>query len=118
MDAGPQDVVEPPAFDEIATIIRQSCAISSGCHAGEGNQGFGVPGGTMADTATVAQTLQDAEIGASDDPMVVPGDAEKSAFYQVLIGDGRSQMPQSGPLDESTIETVRLWIDAGADYGG
>lgn len=116
-DAGPQDIDEPPSFDQIATIIRQSCAISSGCHAGEGNRGFGVPNGTMADNATVAQTLQEAQIGASNDPLVVPGDAEASALYQVLIGDGRPQMPQSGPLDESTIEMVRVWIDAGADYG-
>ena len=116
-DAGPQDIVEPPSFSRIATIIRQSCAISSGCHAGQGNRGFGVPNGTMADDATVAQTLQEAEIGASDDPLVVPGDAEASVLYQVLTGDGRPRMPQSGPLDASTIETVRVWIEAGADYG-
>jgi hypothetical protein len=71
----------------------------------------------MADDATVAQILQEAEIGASDDPLVVPGEAEASVLYQVLTGDGRPRMPQSGPLDESTIETVRVWIEAGADYG-
>ena len=116
-DTGPDDTSEPPEFGVIANVIRQNCAISSGCHAGEGHRGFGVPGGSMADDSTVADTLQQAEIGDSNDPLVVPGNAEQSALYQVLIGDGRPEMPQSGPLDESTIETVRLWIAAGADYG-
>ena len=116
-DTGPDDASQPPEFGVIANVIRQNCAISSGCHAGEGNRGFGVPGGSMADDSTVADTLQQAEIGDSNDPLVVPGNADQSVLYQVLIGDGRPEMPQSGPLDESTIETVRLWIAAGADYG-
>ena len=117
-DTPQEDVTEPPDFAQIATVIRQSCAISTGCHSGQGNRGFGVPDGTDAEDPTVADALQDAEIGESDAPLVVPGDAEQSVLYQVLVGaDGRPRMPQSGPLDEATIETVRLWLEAGADYG-
>ncbi len=75
----------------------------SGCHGGSG--GLFV--------ATVAQLLR----GGDHGPAVVPGKADTSNLVRKLspappFGD---RMPQGGPyLADSTIQTIKLWINQGA----
>ena len=74
-----------------------------GCHGGSG--GLFV--------ATVAQLLR----GGDHGPAVVPGKADTSNLVRKLAAappfGGR--MPQGGPyLPDSTLQTIRLWINQGA----
>ncbi len=46
-----------------------------------------------------------------------PGNAEGSRLYQKLIGTRFGvQMPPAGPLPETEIETIKQWIDEGAEW--
>ncbi len=51
-------------------------------------------------------------------PAVVAGDAADSRLYQRLVtGSSRLRMPRGAdPLTDEQIETVRLWIDQGAEW--
>ena len=52
------------------------------------------------------------------DPAVIPGDAHASLLYE-RITDDLDPMPPSGePLTADEIETLRRWIDEGAEYDG
>jgi hypothetical protein len=74
-----------------------------GCHGGSG--GLFV--------ATVAQLLRGGDHGAA----IVPGNADASNLARKLspaspFGD---RMPQGGPyLPDSTLQTIKLWINQGA----
>ena len=56
-----------------------------------------------------------AEFGAA---VVIPGDAAGSLLYQRIIESNASaRMPRGGEaLSESEVETIRLWIDQGAEW--
>ncbi len=52
-----------------------------------------------------------------DTQVVIPGDPEKSEFYKRLLGptENGAQMPLNlPPLSQDAIETIALWIAAGA----
>lgn len=52
------------------------------------------------------------------DPAIVPGDAHASLLME-RVTDDLDPMPPSGErLTEAEIETLRRWIDAGAEYDG
>jgi len=52
------------------------------------------------------------------DPAIIPGDAHASLLYE-RITDDLDPMPPSGePLTADEIETLRRWIDEGAEYDG
>ncbi|QBA64541.1 hypothetical protein [Muriicola soli] len=46
---------------------------------------------------------------------VVPLDAEGSILYRSLIGDGVALMPPSAQWNNQKINTVKAWIDQGAN---
>ena len=51
--------------------------------------------------------------------VIVPGKAAESKLIKRLIGsEAGLQMPPTGPLPQHEIETLRAWIDAGADMPG
>ena len=44
-----------------------------------------------------------------------PGDPEKSKFIMLLLDDGEDRMPaKGGPLKQSSIATLRTWVEEGA----
>jgi ankyrin repeat protein len=51
--------------------------------------------------------------------VIVPGKAAESKLFKRLIGsEAGLQMPPTGPLPQHEIETLRAWIDAGAEMPG
>lgn len=46
---------------------------------------------------------------------VIPLDGEASILYRSLIGDGVALMPPSAPWNSQRINTVKAWIDQGAE---
>jgi hypothetical protein len=54
--------------------------------------------------------------GAQHGPVVVPGDAAASHFYRRLLGQEQPQMPLGGRLTDAEIETLKAWIDSGAEW--
>ena len=59
-----------------------------------------------------------ADRGAFGGPAIVAGDAEESLLvHRVSAGDPVTRMPRGGEaLSESDVETLRLWIDQGAEW--
>ncbi len=55
----------------------------------------------------------------SGKPAILPGDANGSAFIQVLThSDPEKRMPKKGdPLTDDEIEILREWVDEGAEWG-
>jgi hypothetical protein len=47
--------------------------------------------------------------------VIHPGEPEKSRFIMLLLDDGEDRMPaKGGPLKESSIATLRAWVQEGA----
>jgi hypothetical protein len=93
--------VKPVAFKEVLPILRTHC---NNCHGDVGKPKFGV------DLRTVASIMKGDKNG---DPIVVPGNPEKSPLYE-SITSGR--MPEEGkpaPPPEK-LEIIRNWILSGA----
>jgi hypothetical protein len=55
-------------------------------------------------------------VGGIRGPAIVPGNAEESRLYRQLAGLEGPSMPLGVPLDESEIEAVKNWINAGAEW--
>ena len=68
-------------------------------------------GGLRLDTAAAALE------GGRSGPAVEPGSADDSILYLSVLGEGTTEpMPlRRPPLGEDQIETLRAWIDAGAE---
>ena len=106
-------------FTDVANIIQQGCALD-GCHGetpGTGSElGFG---GNQEDVSleTIQSIFEDHEVDGRG-PLVEPGDAAASELYVVLVSDDIDiMMPQgANPLPDAQIDTVRDWIDNGANY--
>jgi hypothetical protein len=93
--------VKPVAFKEVLPILRAHC---NNCHGDVGKPKYGV------DLRTVAAIMKGDKNG---DPIVVPGNPEKSPLYE-SITSGR--MPDEGkpaPSPEK-MEILRNWILSGA----
>jgi len=54
--------------------------------------------------------------GAAHGPVVLPGNAANSALYRRVLGQQQPQMPLGGRLSTSEIDTIKRWIDSGADW--
>ncbi len=63
------------------------------------------------------RTSETALRGGTRGPALVPGDPAASLLVQVVAGGGELTMPPSGDrLPESDVETLRAWIDSGAEW--
>jgi mono/diheme cytochrome c family protein len=62
---------------------------------------------------------QNALRGGDYGVVIVPGKAAESKLIKRLIGsEAGLQMPPTGPLPQHEIDTLRAWIDAGAEMPG
>ncbi len=63
-------------------------------------------------------TQRDLREGGESGEVVVPGDAEASLLYRKLLSrNPKARMPQEAePLAPGEIETIRLWVEAGAPW--
>lgn len=107
-----------PQFIEIAEITHATCAIPA-CH-GEpsGNTPLEFGGNGDAVSLSTIQGIFESHTSENGRDLVVPGDAESSDLYQVLVSDDPDEfMPQGlDPLSDAQIALVRGWIDDGANY--
>ena len=57
------------------------------------------------------------EGGATGDPAIVPGKPDESYLVELITAhDGKAQMPpDSDPLTEDQVNTIRTWIEQGAN---
>lgn len=54
--------------------------------------------------------------GGDSGPSVVPGKAEKSLLYEVLLPDADDHMPPKKQLPDSAIAAIKTWINTGAKW--
>lgn len=110
-DKDTDDSAAAVPFSQVdAELLVPSCGFS-GCH-GSGTGGLELDG--EGDHAALVNVPS---VGAPEQVLVVPGDADAS--YLVLKLEGRAGivgevMPPSGSLDAERIGQVRAWIDGGA----
>lgn len=109
--AGENGGTDPVSFSaDVQPILTQSCATGS-CHAAP-NPSAGMD--LSADTA-YANLVGVTASGNPDLQRVAAGSAEDSFLYLKLLGQGTSIMPPGGSLPAAQIETIRTWIDEGAE---
>lgn len=97
-----QVALAQPVFDQVSAIFEERCTL---CHSG--------------DAAPLGLQLVDFELvmaGSVNGPVVQPGDPEASELVRRIEGRSLPRMPLTGPpfLDESQIELIREWVQAGA----
>ena len=90
---------------DVRPILAERCF---GCH-GERQQQSGL----RLDLRQAA--LRGGDYGV----VIVPGNAAESKLIKRLIGsEAGLQMPPTGPIPQHEIETLRTWINAGAEMPG
>ena len=90
---------------DIAPILAKNCV---SCHAPMTKMG----GLSVESVATI-------KAGGNNGPAIVPGKSGESRLYLVLTGALKPEMPMGGQrLAAGDIETIRKWIDAGAQGTG
>lgn len=107
------EIVKSPDFgDEIMSIFQDHCVK---CHDASGAAGLMLTPEEAYTEIVGVKSLNEPEY-----MLVNPGDAENS--YIVIKLEGRqsvgAQMPRgSGPLPDEAIQTIKNWIDQGAEKG-
>jgi hypothetical protein len=98
----------------VSALLRSSCY---GCHrTGDARGGFSLGDGTPAAIAAAVQGVS----SVGNVPYVTPGNSAQSYMYLRIAGRGdevggrASRMPQGSRWDDDPIETLRAWIDNGA----
>jgi len=106
-----------PTLDSIQQNIFTPTCATVGCHTGPA--GPALPAGMDLSTAdaSFANLVGVDSIGQAGTLRVAPGNAGASYLVMKLEGTATgARMPFGGPyLDQATIDTVRAWIDAGAE---
>lgn len=87
---------------EVQPILSKNCF---GCHGPE-KQAAGLRLDTKSDLLK----------GARSGPVIVDNDPAKSSLVQVLHYNGDVQMPPSGKLKQSEIDTIIAWVKLGAPW--
>ncbi len=96
---------DPPpvsAARDVMPFFRDKCL---GCHAGA------QPKKNLS-LETKAKVLK----GGDQGPIIVPKKSGESLLYLYLSGQRQPKMPPNERLDDSRIEMIRRWIDAGANW--
>lgn len=97
------------SFAEIQKNVFTPTCATSGCHSGSQPPNL---------TEGISYTrLVGVDNLAGDMQYVEPGNSENSYLIKKLLGEGTgSLMPPSGPkLDQDIIDSIRVWIDNGAE---
>lgn len=101
----PVGTQSPPKVDfarDVQPLLQQRCI---GCH-GPTQQ----MGGFRLDRRREA-------LAGAVRPTIIPGSSESSRLYLRIMGsEFGAQMPPTGPLTSGEIETLRAWIDQGAEW--
>jgi len=94
--------LEAPSYSkDVAPIFAANCA---GCHAA------GVKMGSLD-----LDSFEGLQKGSHNGPVVVAGNSAESRLYLAITGKSSPAMPMNGKaLSATDIETIRKWIDAGA----
>ena len=104
--AAPERVVD--FAREVRPILSDNCFSCHGPDEGTRQRGLrlDVPEGLFEDR------------GRLGGPVVVAGNASESSLFERLVtGNDRLRMPRSAdPLTDEQVETLRLWIDQGAEW--
>lgn len=98
---------------EVQPIFTANCAFA-GCHGG----GAPTLGMDLTDGRARASTVDVDSAEVSELKRVKPGDSANSFLYQKISQDPPSvgdRMPLGGALSAAQIETIRRWIDEGAN---
>ena len=99
---------KPVSFrEQVAPILLEKCQTCHGPALAKG--------GVRVDAFDFLMRKED-----GGQPMVVPGNPEKSDLWKLLVtSDADERMPQKAdPLPKETTEIVRRWIAEGAHYDG
>jgi cytochrome c553 len=62
------------------------------------------------------RTSESALAGGAHGAVIVPSDPTQSKLYKALTHEAEPAMPPGKKLSDDDIETVRIWIEAGAPY--
>jgi mono/diheme cytochrome c family protein len=85
-----------------AAILQQRCLA---CHSDKN---------AMSDLRLTAR--EDAVRGGKRGPAIKPGHAGESLLFQAVSHAGKVTMPPGAKLPDEEIETLRAWIDKGAEW--
>lgn len=93
------------SFADVDRILSSRCAY---CHMPNGAMGPAPEG--------LVLTNHDARLEGGERIVVVPGNPIASELLRRVVGLGTPRMPFDGPpwLDEADVESLRVWIEAGA----
>jgi hypothetical protein len=107
------DAVEIPHFaEDMVPVFKDHCIR---CHDESGGGGL-----VLTPEKAYSETVEVKSLNEPDYMLVNPGDAEIS--YIIIKLEGRqsvgAQMPRGGgPLPDETIQTIKNWINQGAEEG-
>jgi ankyrin repeat protein len=87
---------------DVLPILRQNCV---GCH------------GPSKQMNSLRLDRRSRALRGGTQMVLVPGNAASSRLYHRLTGNKfGNAMPPSGPLPADQVETIKLWIDQGAEW--
>lgn len=92
-------------YQHVFPILKKSCV---GCHGGER------PKGSLS-----LESLEKLQAGGKKGPPIVPGKAMESLLFLLVSAETKPRMPpkKEDALSTDEIETLRAWIDGGAQAG-
>ncbi len=110
-------VVLGPTLPQIQAVVFGPTCAAGGCHTGGGAN---LPG--VMDLSSEQASFDNLvnvpalQVGGGGAFRVVPADPDNSYLIQKLEGNQMigNQMPPSGPLQQTVIDEIRLWITTGA----
>lgn len=104
-------------FIEVAGIMTSNCT-QAACHGSFSTNAFTVVSDQLADEAEIQGALEGVTAMTSGMPLVDPSNSAGSDIFDRMNRESGDPlvMPQTGKLDQATIDVVQAWIDNGAQY--
>ena len=90
-------------------VLTPNCAVS-GCHVGSNPpEGLDLSAGKSYDNLVSVASQQSSLL------LVDPGISSDSWIIKKVTADGTSLMPPGSPLSAAVVDSIKKWIDEGAD---